>query len=96
MVKIEVKVKVNVKFNVIYYASILNPTFQLDYWNLYCTLKILKYSAGQFNILPYQLTMSGSCVNHSSYQAEAEIMGITYFLLPPPDNSHVSGRYREF
>ena len=29
--------------------------------------------------------MSGSCVNHSSYQTEAEIMGITYFLLPPPE-----------
>ena len=40
--------------------------------------------------------MSGSCVNHSSHQTEAEIMGITYFLLPPPDNSHVLGRYRKF
>ena len=40
--------------------------------------------------------MTGSCVNHSSHQTEAEIMGITYFLLPPSDNSHILGRYREF
>ena len=83
-------------FSIIYYASILNPTFQLDYWNLYCTLKILKYSAGQFNILPPVLTLSGSCVIHSSHLTEAAIMEITYFLLTPPVKSHVSGQYREF
>ena len=35
----------------IYYASILNPTSQLDCWNLYAPLKISKCSAGWFKIL---------------------------------------------
>ena len=85
-----------IPFNVIYYTSILNSTFQLDYWNLYCTLKILKYSAGQFNILPPVLNLSGSCVIHSSHLTEAAIMEITYFFLTPPVKSHVLGQYREF
>ena len=40
-----------VPYQGIYYASILNPTFQLDYWNLYAPLKISKCSAGWFKIL---------------------------------------------